>query len=525
MRTEVRGWKAGDGKPRTEVLRLRRGLWWLILTLVLAGCAVNPVTGRQELALVSESQEISIGRDQYLPARQLQGGGYTVDPGVTAYVRGVGQRLARVSDRQLPYEFAVLNSSVPNAWSLPGGKIAINRGLLLELQDEAELAAVLAHEIVHAAARHGAKGLERSLLLQGAVLAAGIAAQGHDYANALVGGAQVAAGLVNSRYGREAELEADYYGMLYMSRAGYDPMAAVRLQETFVRLSREKHTTWLDGLFASHPPSEERVAANRATARGLPNGGILGRKRFQTRIARLIRSRDAYVAYDDGEKALRKGELGQALVLVDKALAIEPREGLFHALRGDIRFKQKRFQDAITNYDRAVARNDNFYYYYLQRGLTRFKLNHTQQAEVDLEKSVRLLPTARAYNAMGKIQLARGNRQKAKQYFRAAAGSNTGPGRQARQALVRLDLPDNPGRYLRHRLLVNGRGELVVEVGNPAPVAVSSVILLVRLPDGRVLQRLTGYIPAGGSIMVGTGAHPAAGQGVSVRIVGAAVVP
>ena len=502
-----------------------RRIWWLVLTLLLAGCAVNPVTGRQELALVSESQEISIGREQYLPAQQLQGGDYTVDPGVSAYVREVGQRLARVSDRQLPYEFVVLNSSVPNAWSLPGGKIAVNRGLLLELQDEAELAAVLAHEIVHAAARHGAKGMERSLLLQGAVMAAGIVAQGRDYANAVVGGAQVAAGLVNSKYGRDAEREADYYGMLYMSRAGYDPMAAVRLQETFVRLSKENRSTWLDGLFASHPPSEERVAANRETARGLPGGGILGRKRFQTRIARLIRSKDAYAAYDNGEKALRKGELDQALVLVDKALAIEPREGLFHALRGDIRFRQKRFQDAITNYDRAVARDDNFFYYYLRRGLTRFELNDTQQAQVDLEKSVRLLPTAQAYNAMGKIQLARGNRQKAKQYFRAAAGSNTGSGQEALQALVRLDLPDNPGRYLRHRLLVDSSGELVVEVGNPAPVAVSSVVLLVRLPDGRVLQRLTGYIPAGRSVLVGTGARLAAGQGASVRIVGAVVVP
>ena len=86
----------------------------------------------------------------------MQGGAYVVDPELNRYVREVGARLARASDRALPYEFVVLNNSTPNAWALPGGKIAVNRGLLVELDNEAELAAVLGHEIVHAAARHGA---------------------------------------------------------------------------------------------------------------------------------------------------------------------------------------------------------------------------------------------------------------------------------------------------------------------------------------------------------------------------------
>ena len=122
---------------------------------LLTGCVINPVTGDRELALVSAEQEIAIGEQQYEPSQQMQGGEYTLDPELTSYVAGVGQKLAAVSDRQLPYEFVVLNSSVPNAWALPGGKIAVNRGLLTELDSEAELAAVLGHEIVHAAARHG----------------------------------------------------------------------------------------------------------------------------------------------------------------------------------------------------------------------------------------------------------------------------------------------------------------------------------------------------------------------------------
>ena len=132
---------------------------------------INPVTGDRELALVSADQEIAIGEQQYAPSQQMQGGDYALDRAAHGLRRGVGQKLAAVSDRDLPYEFVVLNSSVPNAWALPGGKIAVNRGLLTELSSEAELAAVLGHEIVHAAARHGALAMQRGLLLQGALLA------------------------------------------------------------------------------------------------------------------------------------------------------------------------------------------------------------------------------------------------------------------------------------------------------------------------------------------------------------------
>ena len=98
-----------------------------------------------------------MGSQNYGPARQSQGGDYFIDPELTAYVQSVGNKLAAVSDRKLPYEYTVLNDSVPNAWAMPGGKIAFNRGLLYELNSEAELAAVMGHEMVHAAARHGAK--------------------------------------------------------------------------------------------------------------------------------------------------------------------------------------------------------------------------------------------------------------------------------------------------------------------------------------------------------------------------------
>ena len=152
----------------------------LAAVVLFAGCATNPVTGEKDFMLVSESQELSIGKQNYSPLRQAQGGDYVADPQLQAYVDEVGQKLAAVSDRKLPYEFHVINNSVPNAWALPGGKIAINRGLLVELDSEAELAAVLGHEVTHAAAKHSAQQMSRGMLLQGAVLATVVATHDSD---------------------------------------------------------------------------------------------------------------------------------------------------------------------------------------------------------------------------------------------------------------------------------------------------------------------------------------------------------
>jgi predicted Zn-dependent protease len=274
---------------------------WIAL---LAGCAVNPVTGKTEFMTVSTEQEIAMGRQNYVPMQQSQGGAYDTDPELTRYVQGVGASVAAHSPVALPYEFVVLNNSVPNAWALPGGKIAINRGLLIELESEAELAAVLGHEVVHAAARHTAQQMSRSMLLQGLVLATAVASSDSDYGNLAVGSAGVAAQLITMKYGRSAELESDRYGMQYMSAAGYDPQGAVSLQETFVRLSEDRQSDWLSGLFASHPPSQERVEANRATAAGLPPGGRSGTAEFQTAMQKTRAAKPAYDAYDDGRKAL-----------------------------------------------------------------------------------------------------------------------------------------------------------------------------------------------------------------------------
>ncbi len=456
------------------MLLLRRLLFLAPLTL--AACATNPVTGRSELHLVSEQQEISMGREAYVPGQQQSGGQYVLDPQLTAYVREVGQKLARVSDRsQLPYDFVVLNESVPNAWAMPGGKIALNRGLLVELKSEAELAAVIGHEIVHAAGRHAARGMETGMLLQAGAAAVAIAASDSRYGRVADTVAGIGAGLLGVKYGRDLELEADHYGMIYMQRAGYDPKAAVALQETFLRLSNGKAPNWLEGLFASHPPSQERVDANREFAATLTGSFKTGEREYQARIAHLLKTREAYKRFDEGEKALAKKEAEQALKLAEAALKIEPREALFHGLRGDAHAALGRHAEAERDYDEAIKRNPDFYDFYLGRGRERQRRGDVEAARADFTKANSLLPTAQAHYALGRIQLDAGRKGEAAEHFRAAAGAPSEAGKGAAVALARLEMPQRPGNYFATAIERNARGQLVLLVRNNAPVAAQGV--------------------------------------------------
>jgi len=455
-----------------------------ITSLVIA-CGVNPVTKKHELQLVSEAQEISIGTKNYAPTRQSQGGDYVLDPELTAYVQSIGKRLAAVSDRQLPYEFIILNDSLPNAWAMPGGKIAFNRGLLYELNSEAELAAVMGHEMVHAAARHGAKSMERGILLQGAMIAVGTGAQNADYANLIVGGAQVGAQMISSKYGRDAEGESDLYGMQYMKKAGYDPTAAVTLQETFVRLSEGRKSNFIEGLFASHPPSQERVDANKKTLAQVGAGGEWGKEIYVQKTAKLQATRPAYKAYDNAVKAFRDKDYEKASSLVKQAIAIEPREARFQELLGDIALTQKKNTEALAFYDKAIKMQSNYFKPHVQSGIALFNMGKKEEAEPFLKRANELLPTAPGHALLGQIAEERGDVNLALQHYQMAAGSNSDIGKDAIVRAVRLDLPRNPAKYIKTATQADGAGNLFAVVQNETAVHISRVQVRVVKYDAK----------------------------------------
>ena len=464
--------------------------------LLLSACVTNPVTGESQFSIISEKQELAMGAQQYAPLRQSQGGDYVVDPELTAYVSEVGQRLAKVSDRQLPYEFKVLNSGVPNAWALPGGKIVINRGLLTELHNEAELAAVLGHEITHAAARHTAVNMSKSILLQGAAAGAVLATQSSEYGDIAQLGAGLGAQLLNQRFSRDAEREADYYGMLYMSRAGYNPEGAVALQKTFVRLSEGHAQGWLQGMFASHPPSQERVLNNQARLQALPMGGEFGEKRFLSKTAHLRATKPAYEAYDKAQKALASGYTTQAMHLTERAIRLEPKEGHFYALLGDIEQQKNQYTQAIHAYTQATQRNPDFFYYYVQRGKAEQKLRLKQHAEADFQRGIALLPTADAYYGLASIARFDNRLNDAKTYYAKAAKSPSPLGKMAYGELVELDLPSHPAQYITVQSVRLTDGRVALKLQNRTPRSVKGVVVTVQFTDVSGQQRqLNGTLP------------------------------
>ena len=472
-----------------------------LILVSLAACSVNPVTGKNEFVLISQSDEIKMGEQAYVPAQQSQGGVHDVDPELTQYVRDIGAHLAQQAAQPLPYEFVVLNNSVPNAWAMPGGKIAINRGLLTELNSEAELAAVLGHEIVHADARHSAKQQTSGIFSQVLVVVAAVATSDSDYGNLAVGSASAASQLLNATYGRGAELESDKYGMQYMSKAGYDTSGAISLQETFVRLSEGRKSDWVSGLFASHPPSQERVDANRATAATLPPGGKLGVDSYRLALQQTMDTKAAYDAYDEGRKALSENKPDEALTLANEALDSFPDEANFHALRGDVRLMEQNYEWAATNYTRAIDRRDDFFYYHLQRGLANNELGKTNDAVTDLERSVELLPTAPAYLALGDIAGQRGETAEAIRYFKVVTS-------------LRCD--------------ADSSANLVVSVQNKTGLAIRAVEVAISYAEAgqqRVVRRsIAGQIAPGKVASVNTGLGPYTAGSCPVEVVAAQMV-
>jgi predicted Zn-dependent protease len=446
------------------------------IALVTAGCAVNPVTGENELSLVSTSQEIAIGEQQYAPSQQSQGGQYYIDTTLQTYVAGVGMKLASVSDRpELPYEFVVLNNGIPNAWALPGGKIAVNRGLLTELEDEAELAAVLGHEVVHAAARHSAAQMTRGTLVGLSAQLATIAAANYGYGDLGNLASQAGGAAIMAKYGRDAELESDDYGMQYMARAGYDPGAAVDLQETFVRLSKNRQQDFISGLFASHPPSSARVNANREHAKTLPVGERY-QERYQRHIKQLKMDAPAYEAQDKAMAALKNRDARAALKHLDRAVKLQPQEAQFWEMRGHAWAMLDNNQNAGKAYTTAISKNPDLFSPRLYRGITRYQNDDLLGAREDLAISYRLLPTGTSAYYLGDIYLQLGGEDEAEKYLQQALRSKDQElALAAYNKLALIELDEAPHKYIASQPYIGRDGYLYIAVKNTTNFPVNAV--------------------------------------------------
>ncbi len=230
-----------------------------VLLLGLAACATNPATGRREISLVSESQEIAMGR-QADPVIAAQMGGLYPDSGLQQYQRGIGLRLAALSERpSLPWSFKLLDDELINAFALPGGYIYITRGILAHMNSEAELAAVLGHEIGHVTARHSANQITRAQLAQ---LGLGVGMIFSETIRDVGQAASTGLQLLFLKFGRDDEREADELGFRYMTRGQYDPNGMTSIM-TMLDASAPGGSDEIPGWLSTHPDPGDRAETNR----------------------------------------------------------------------------------------------------------------------------------------------------------------------------------------------------------------------------------------------------------------------
>ena len=295
-----------------------------------AGCAANPVTGQSQLMLVGEGEEIQVDKVNS-PHQFSSDYGVSQDAGLNAYVAGIGASLARVTHRtQMPYRFSVVNATYANAYAFPGGSIAITRGILAELDNEAELAGLIGHELGHVNARHTAARMSTSKILGalvgGASLIAGAASQTLGNLAGSVGG--LGANLLLAKYSREDERQADELGMEYMVGAGYSPQGMVGLMDV-LRSMGKRQPSAIEAMFSSHPMSEERyqTAVNRArTTFGDRLSLPLSKERYMASTAGLRKLAPMFKLFQEGDKAMAAKSYDAAEGRYAEGLRISPND-------------------------------------------------------------------------------------------------------------------------------------------------------------------------------------------------------
>jgi predicted Zn-dependent protease len=262
---------------------MRRFAWFALLAVA---CATNPVTGKRQLSLVSEGQEIEMGKQA---AQEI---GATMpklnDPKVQAYVEAIGKRMAAASERpNLPWTFTVLDDSTVNAFALPGGPVFITRGILTHMNSEAELASVMGHEIGHITARHSVDQISKAQLAQVGLVA------GMVVRPELAGLAQAAGAglqLLFLKYGRDHERQSDELGFKYMLAQGYDVREMDDMFTTLDRTSQAAGGRGMPEWASTHPNPENRAETAQARAA----------KVEPAKLAQLRTGRDEFLALLNG---------------------------------------------------------------------------------------------------------------------------------------------------------------------------------------------------------------------------------
>jgi predicted Zn-dependent protease len=368
-----------------------------LLSLLLAACAVNPVTHEREFSLVGEDEEIRMGEQAYPIYTQISEGLFQ-DDGLQAYVSRVGKRLAAASHRpNLDYEFNVVNDSAINAYALPGGKISITRGLLTHMENEAQLASVLGHEVGHVTARHSAAGMTRQRVA-GALSTLGAAAlevAGVQGSELILQGGMIATNLVLQKYSRDQERQSDQLGMQYMTAMGYNPEGMVQTME-ILDASHQREPSAVESLFLSHPLTSERIAsARKLTATQDPQLRVpekLAEGPFRAATARLKALAPAYAKMDQGKAALGDNDAAKAVRLLSEATTTAPDQALIWSFRAAAESRAGDTTKALVSAERAVALYPGLFRARFTAGAVSFEAGRYDKSLGHLDAADKIVP-------------------------------------------------------------------------------------------------------------------------------------
>lgn len=311
-------------------LTRRELLWIASMSAVglMTGCAANPVTGRSQFMLVSEDSEIQIDR-QNSPHQFSADYGPVQDSALNAYISGVGKKMAVNTHRPyMPYSFRCVNATYINAYAFPGGSIAATRGILLKLDNEAELSALLGHEMGHVNARHTARQMSLGMLTQALVGGVSMYAGSRSASLGKLASSlgMIGTGALLASYSRDNEREADALGMGYMVRTGYGTDGFVGLMGMLNNMAHRRSSA-TELLFATHPMSIERYNQAVRSAKlkyGAAENHPVYRERYMDHTAGLRRIRGAIEDMQKGEKEMGGRKYEAAESFFDSALKKAP---------------------------------------------------------------------------------------------------------------------------------------------------------------------------------------------------------
>ncbi len=410
---------------------------------VVVGCAVNPVTGQKQLMLMSESQEIELDR-QNSPHQFSSDYGATRDKMLNKYIQKVGKKMASLSHRpKMPYSFRPVNATYVNAYAFPGGSIAVTRGILVTLENEAELSALLGHEIGHVNARHTAERMSKRVLTS--LVLAGVTtyvkAENKDFAPLAAGLGGLGAGILLASYSRDDEREADSLGMEYMVRASHSPKGMVALMDVLVGISKHKPGA-IEKMFATHPMSKERyrTAAHKSqTKYGSRQKLPLNRDRYMDHTARLRKIKGAIEKMQSGEKAMTKRKFKDAEKQFRLALKQAPNDYAGLVMMAKCMLAQNKNEEAERYAQRAKQVYPNEAQAYHIKGMSALQKKDYDSAYAEFGNYEKMLPgNLNTIFLKGLSMEGMGNKHKsALEYYR----------------YLKLDTQSKQAKYAYHRLV------------------------------------------------------------------------